>query len=72
MFNLDEAYSTYLHSDKRFRINGVEEKVIGYGYNCDGSKIIGHYVNTENHKLYYDLKGVFIRKETLELANIQS
>ena len=72
MFNLDEAYSTYLHSDKRFRIDGVEEKVIGYGYNCDGSQITGHYVNTENHKLYYDLKGVFIRKETLELANIQS
>ena len=72
MFNLDEAYSTYLHSSKRFRIDGVEEKVIGYRYNCDGSQITGHYVNTENHKLYYDLKGVFIRKETLELANVRS
>ena len=26
MFNLDEVYGTYLHSDKRFRIDGVPEK----------------------------------------------
>ena len=45
---------------------GVGEKVIAYGYNCDGSDIIGHYVTTENHKLYYDMKGVFIRKEKLD------
>ena len=69
MFNLDEVYGTYLHSDKRFRIDGVPEKVIGYGYSCDGANITGHYVNTENHKLFYDLKGVFVRKETLEVAN---
>ena len=66
MFNLDEAYSTYLTSSKRFRIDGVGEKVIAYGYSCDGSGITGHYVTTENHKLYYDLEGRFIRKETLE------
>ncbi len=66
MFNLDQIYGTYLTSDKRFRIDGVGEKVIAYGYNCDGSNIIGHYVTTENHRLYYDMKGVFIRKETLE------
>ena len=66
MFNLDQIYGTYLTSDKRFRIDGVGEKVIAYGYNCDGSDIIGHYVTTENHRLYYDMKGVFIRKETLE------
>tara|TARA_B100001287_G_C22618322_1_gene498751 strand:+ start:1032 stop:1253 length:222 start_codon:yes stop_codon:yes gene_type:complete len=66
MFNLDQIYGTYLTSDKRFRIDGVGEKVIAYGYNCDGSDIVGHYVTTENHRLYYDMKGVFIRKETLE------
>ena len=66
MFNLDQIYGTYLTSDKRFRIDGVGEKVIAYGYNCDGSNIIGHYVTTENHRLYYDMEGVFIRKETLE------
>ena len=69
MFNLDQVYGTYLHSDKRFRIDGVGEKVVAYGYRCDGSDIIGHYVTTENHKLYYDLKGVFVSKETLEVAN---
>ena len=42
MFNLDEVYHTYLHSDKRFRIDGVGEKVVAYGYRCDGSDIIGH------------------------------
>ena len=66
MFNLDQIYGTYLTSDKRFRIDGVGEKVIAYGYNCDGSDIVGHYVTTENHRLYYDMEGVFIRKETLE------
>ena len=66
MFNLDQHYGTYLTSDKRFRIDGVGEKVIAYGYSCDGSDIIGHYVTTENHRLYYDMKGVFIRKEKLE------
>ena len=72
MFNLDQHYGTYLHSEKRFRIDGVAERVIAYGYCCNGSDIIGHYVTTENHKLYYDLKGVFIRKETLELANTKN
>ena len=71
MFNLDQVYGTYLHSEKRFRIDGVPEKVIGYGYSCDGGYITGHYVNTENHKLHYDLKGVFVRKETLEVADIE-
>jgi len=66
MFNLDEAYHSYLTSNKVFRIDGVGEKVIAYGYSCDGSGITGHYVTTENHKLYYDLEGRFIRKETLE------
>jgi len=67
MFNLDVVYGTYLHSDKKFRIDGVPEKVTGYGYSCNGSDIIGHYVNTESYKLHYDLKGIFVRKETLEL-----
>ena len=53
MFNLDEAYHSYLTSNKVFRIDGVGEKVIAYGYSCDGSGITGHYVTTENHKLYY-------------------
>jgi len=71
MFNLDQIYETYLTSDKKFRIDGVGEKVIAYGYNCDGADIVGHYVTTENHKLFYDLQGGLIRKETLAVANAE-
>ena len=48
------------------RIDGIGEKVTGYGYRDDGSSIIGHYVTTENHKLYYNNEGAFERKRTLE------
>ena len=71
MFNLDQIYETYLTSDKRFRRNGVEERIIAYGYHCDGADIVGHYVTTENHKLFYDLQGGLIRKETLAVANAE-
>mgnify|MGYP001255618511 FL=1 len=71
MINLDERFHSYLYSEKKFNIDGTQEKVIGYGYSCDGANITGHYVNTENHKLYYDLKGMFVGKETLELAEIE-
>tara|TARA_Y200000002_G_C22291785_1_gene500753 strand:+ start:360 stop:578 length:219 start_codon:yes stop_codon:yes gene_type:complete len=71
MINLDERFHSYLYSEKKFSIDGIQEKVIGYGYSCDGANITGHYINTENHKLFYDLKGMFVRKETLELADIK-
>ena len=48
------------------RIDGASEKVIGYGYRDDGSNIIGHYVVTENFKLYYDKEGAFERMKALE------
>tara|TARA_B100000287_G_scaffold44966_1_gene40292 strand:- start:60 stop:230 length:171 start_codon:yes stop_codon:yes gene_type:complete len=48
------------------RIDGVGEKVTGYGYRDDGSSIIGHYVVTENFKLYYDKEGAFERMKALE------
>ena len=66
MINLDERYHSYLHGQKKMRIDGVGEKVTGYGYRDDGSSIIGHYVTTENHKLYYNNEGAFERKRTLE------
>ena len=53
--NLDERYLSYLQSDKKFHIDGVNEKLVNYGWHCDGSEIKGHYVTTENHKLFYDL-----------------
>ena len=66
MINLDERYHSYLHGKKKMRIDGVGEKVTGYGYRDDGSSIIGHYVVTENFKLYYDKEGAFERMKALE------
>ena len=66
MINLDERYHSYLHGNKKMRIDGVPEKVMGYGYRDDGSSIIGHYVVTENFKLYYDEEGAFQRMKALQ------
>ena len=65
MINLDERYHSYLHGEKRMRIDGVGEKVTAYGWRDDGSIIIGHYVITENYKLYYDMEGAFVRMRAL-------
>jgi|TARA_B000000557_G_C20446023_1_gene305143 hypothetical protein len=68
MINLDQRYHDYLTGDKKFRIDGLEEKVTGYGYHCDGSDILGYYVATENHKLYYNMKEQFIKKEPMKAS----
>ena len=69
MINLDERYHSYLDGSKKMRIDGVEEKVKAYGWNCDGSDIVGHYVTTENYKLYYNMDGLFTKMVALrELA----
>ena len=65
MINLDTRYHSYLHSEKRFEIDGIREKVTAYGYTDHGSDIDGYYVKTENHTLYFCLKGLFKRKELL-------
>jgi len=65
MINLDERYHSYLTGQKKFRIDDVEEAVKGYGFECDGSSIVGYYVLTENHKLVYNLKEVFQYMEQL-------
>ena len=44
MINLDERYHSYLDGRKKMRIDGVEERVKAYGWHCDGSDIVGHYV----------------------------
>jgi len=71
MINLDERYHSYLHTDKKFSIDGMKEKVVNYGYHCDGNEIKGHYVTTDNHKLYYNMNGDFVKKEQLEFACIK-
>ena len=65
MFNLDERYQSYLTGDKKLRIDGVEERVIGYGYTDDGKDIDGYYLTTENYQLKYSMDGIFLRMEAL-------
>ena len=67
MINLDERYHSYLDGSKKMRIDGVEERVKAYGWHCDGSDITGHYVTTENHKLFYNRDNQFVRKESLAI-----
>ena len=44
-------------------MDGIEEHLIGYGWHCDGNKIQGYYLTTENYKLYYDMNQVYQYKE---------
>ena len=42
MINLDEKFHSYLEKGgKTFRIDGVDEPLKGYGYQCDGNDIVG-------------------------------
>ena len=65
MIPLDQTYESYLKGDKKFRIDGIEERVRGYGLHCDGNELKGHYVTTDNYKLFYDMQGGFVRKEEI-------
>ena len=42
MINLDEKYHSYLRGEKTLRIDGINEKIVGYGYTDDGSSIDGY------------------------------
>ena len=69
MINLDERYHSYLDGSKKMRIDGVEERVKAYGWHCNGSDIVGHYVTTESYQLLYNMQGVFTKMVPLrELA----
>ncbi len=65
MISLDEKYHSYLEKGKTLKIDGVNEKLTGYGYSCDGSEIIGFYLTTVNYKLHYNLNEQFIKLEAL-------
>lgn len=65
MINLDERYHSYLHSNKTFCIDGICEKVRGYGFQCDGAKINGYYVVTDNWVMNYNLEEQFVGREKL-------
>ena len=71
MFNLDERYQSYLTGEKELRIDGIEERVVAYGYTDDGSDIDGYYLTTENFHLKYDLQGIFLKMKALrEFAEV--
>ena len=71
MINLDEKYHSYLKGTKKLRIDGIEEKVVAYGYTDDGSSIDGYYLTTENFHLKYDLQGIFLKMKALrEFAEV--
>lgn len=66
MINLDERYHSYLtNPEKKLRIDGVGERVSGYGWHCEGNDIVGYYVNTDNYKLYYNMNEQFVRMKPL-------
>ena len=66
MIDLDARYHDYLHrGEKKFRIDGIEEKVKAYGYTDDGKDIDGYYLITDNYTLYYNKNEQFIRMEAL-------
>ena len=65
MINLDDRYHSYLSGSKKMRIDGVEERIRGYGWEDDEKDIIGYYVTTENYQLHYSKDGLFLRMEPL-------
>ena len=72
MINLDEKYHSYLRGEKTLRIDGIDEKIVGYGYTDDGSTIDGYYLTTANYQLKYNLEGIFLRMTALrELAEVR-
>jgi hypothetical protein len=66
MINLDERYQSYLHGNKKMRIDGISERVKGYGWHDDGKEVVGYYVTTENYQLYYNLNEQFVKMEPLK------
>ena len=45
--------------------DGIGERVTGYGYHCEDGDIAGHYVTTDNYKLFYNREEQFVRKVEL-------
>ena len=67
MINLDQKYESYVRTGtKKLRIDGIEERVRGYGYTDNGKDIDGYYLITDNYTLYYNKDEVFLRMEALE------
>ena len=72
MINLDERYHEYLQGNKKLRIDGVNERLQGYGWHCDGNDIMGYYLTTENYKLYYNMNEQFLKMEALREVAVEA
>ena len=71
MINLEQKYESYVtQGTKKLRIDGIEERVRGYGYTDNGKDIDGYYLTTDNYTLYYDLDEIFLRMEARATADI--
>ena len=67
MINLDQKYESYVgNGSKKLRIDGIQERVRGYGYTDDGKDIDGYYLITDNYTLYYNKEEQFLKMEALE------
>ena len=66
MINLDQKYESYVRNgEKKLRIDGIQERVRGYGYTDDGKDINGYYLLTDNYTLYYNRNEQFLIMEAL-------
>ena len=66
MINLDQKYESYVRNgDKKLRIDGIQERVRGYGYTDDGKDINGYYLRTDNYTLYYNREEKFLKMEAI-------
>ena len=66
MINLDQKYESYVRNgEKKLRIDGISERVRGYGYTDNGKDIDGYYLITDNYTLYYNRDEQFLRMEAL-------
>ena len=69
MFNLDQKYESYVRSgSKKLRIDGIEERVRGYGYTDNGKDIDGYYLLTDQHTLYYNKQEQFLKMESFKVS----
>ena len=66
MINLDQKYESYVRNgDKKLRIDGIQERVRGYGYTDDGKDINGYYLRPDNYTLYHTRDEQFLKMEAI-------
>ena len=66
MITLAQKYESYVRNgEKKLRIDGIQERVRGYGYTDDGKDINGYYLLTDNYTLYYNRNEQFLKMEAL-------